>query len=134
MIDIESEVFRAVASPLRTAYTGVFVAGEYVPKLATFPAVTLIEMDNATDTKTLSSAAGENHADLMYEVNIYTNLKSGKKSQAKAIASVIDGVMLGLGFTRTFMNPVPNYEDSTIFRMTGRYIGKADHNQTIYRR
>ena len=65
----------------------------------------------------------ENFADVMYQVDIYSNKNKGKKSECKAIAAVVDDEFARLGFTRTFLNPVPNMDDATIYRMTGRYRG-----------
>ena len=57
----------------------------------------------------------------MYEINVFSNLMVGKKSQAKSIFKDIDAVMAGLGFTRTVKTAIPNLENATIYRMVGRY-------------
>ena len=69
----------------------------------------------------------------MYEVNVYSNKTSGKKSECKEIIAVIDDILLGLGFTRTMKNPV-SMDDATIYRMVTRYTAIVSTNQTIYRR
>jgi hypothetical protein len=57
----------------------------------------------------------------MVEMNVYSNLNTGKKAQAKAIAALLDDVLAGHKFTRVFMDPVPNFNDATIYRVTARY-------------
>ena len=72
MIDVESLIFSQVAEALRVAFPGIFVSGEYVDTPAKFPAVTIVESDNAI-VQRMRTANIENAATLMYEVNVYTN-------------------------------------------------------------
>ena len=134
MIDVENEIFSKVAESVRAAYPTVFMSGEYVRTPSKFPHVSLIEMSNTAYDRTQSSAGLENHASLMYEVNIYSNKKSGKKSECKAIAALIDNEMATLGFSRTMLQPIPNMDDATIYRMTGRYTAVISKDKKLYRR
>ena len=52
----------------------------------------------------------------------FPNKATGKKSECKAIIKIIDNIMLSLGFDRPFLNPIPNQEDATIYRMKARYV------------
>lgn len=124
MIDIETNVFHVIAAALRSAYSGIFVSGEYTPSPASFPAVTIAEMDNTVYQK-MRTTAIENAAQLMYEVNVYSNKVGYKKMETKEIMSAIDREFARLGFTRTMCNPVPNLQDATIFRLTARYEAVA---------
>ena len=47
MIDIESTLFSDIADDLRRQYPGIFVAGETTATPSKFPAVTIVEADNA---------------------------------------------------------------------------------------
>lgn len=134
MIDIENELFTKVATALRAQFSGIFVTGEYVKAPSAFPCVMFVEMDNTPYRRTQTQADMENHATVMYEVNVYSNKTKGKKTECKAIMKVIDDMMLSLGFDRTFLNPIPNLEDGTIYRMTARYIAIVSKDQVIYRR
>lgn len=134
MIDIESDIFQAVSSVLRAQFAGIFVSGEYVRDVATLPAVIIEEADNATLAITLSSAAMENHASLMYEVNVFSNKSVGRKSEAKSIMAVADAKFQELGFARSSMLTIPNLDDATIYRITARYVANVDQNKTVYRR
>ena len=121
MINIENEVFNTVANALRAAYSNISVYGEYVETPSSFPCATLVEDDNSeiAENKTLSRTV-ETASQLMYTANVYSNLQSGKKAQAKNMIALIDAKMREFGFTRTFMNPLPNV-DRTIYRITARY-------------
>ena len=134
MIDCENEIFSIVAKAVRAAYPSVFISGEYIKTPSKFPFVSLIEMSNTAYDKTQSSAGVENHASLMYEVNVYSNETSGKKSECKAIASLIDNELATLGFSRTMLQPIPNMDDATIYRMTGRYTAVVSKDKKLYRR
>ena len=134
MINVENEVFSAVAKAVRSAFPSVFISGEYVKTPSKFPFVSLIEMSNTAYDRTQSSGGLENHASLMYEVNVYSNKTSGKKSECKAIAALIDNELATLGFSRTMLQPIPNMDDATIYRMTGRYTAVISKDKKLYRR
>ena len=134
MIDVEKEIFSKVAESVRAAYPSVFISSEYVRTPSKFPFVSLIEMSNTAYDRTQSSAGLENHASVMYEVNVYSNKKSGKKSECKAIATFIDNELAALGFSRTMLQPIPNMDDATIYRMTGRYMAVISKDKKLYRR
>lgn len=134
MIDIESSVFNRVIEKVREQFPDIYMVGEYVKSTSSFPAVSLVEMDNATRTDTIDSGSNENHANVMYEVNVYSNKTTGKKSECKAIIALIDQEMLALGFARVTLTPVPNMNDSTIYRMVGRYRATVSEKHEIIRR
>lgn len=134
MIDIESEVFNIVSKATRAKYPKIYMTGEYVKSPPSFPCVSLIETDNQIYRNTRDSGNIENHAQVLYEVNAYSNKTSGKKAECKAIIAFIDTQMEALGFTRTLMNPVPNEEDATVYRMVARYRAIVSKEKVIYRR
>ena len=134
MIDIENQVFDRVAKRVREQFPDIFMTGEYVSSPPSFPAASLIEMDNSTREATIDSGSSENHANVMYEVNVYSNKTSGKKSECKSIIALIDEEMTAMGFVRSTLTPVPNEYDSTIYRMVGRYRAAVSTDHKIYRR
>ena len=134
MIDFENEIFSKVAESVRNAFPSAFVSGEYIRTPSKFPFVSLIEMSNVAYDRTQTNGNLENHASLMYEVNIYSNKTSGKKSECKAIAALIDNELATLGFSRTMLQPIPNMDDATIYRMTGRYTAVISKDAKLYRR
>lgn len=135
MIDCENEVFSTVATALRNEFSGIFVSGEYVSAPSSFPAVTIVEEDNSTYQRSLDSSGQENHAQLMYSCNVYSNKSAGKKAECKAILAVIDAEMFGMGFLRVGSSPmeVPN-ANGAIYRMVARYKATISKDKTTYRR
>ena len=134
MIDIENQVFDRVAKRVREQFPNIFMVGEYVNSPASFPAASLVEMDNSIREDTIDSGSNENHVNVMYEANVYSNKTTGKKSECKAIMALIDNEMTAMGFVRSTLTPVPNEYDSTIYRMVARYKAAVSSNHTIYRR
>ena len=134
MIDCENEIFDIMAKVVRAKYPDAYVVGEYVKSPSQFPCVSVVEMDNTAYDRTQTSGCLENHADLTYEVNIYSNKTSGKKSECKDIASLLDNEFATLGLSRTMLQPIPNAEDATIYRITGRYRGVVSKDLKVYRR
>ena len=134
MIDIENELFTLIATELRATYDGIFVSGEYVSQPSRFPAVSFVEMDNSVYQPGRDSSGIENFANVMYQVDVYSNLNKGKKAQAKEIVNTIDTQMAMHGFTRTFLNPIPNMDDATIYRITARYQAVVGKDKVIYNR
>ena len=134
MIDIETQVFNKIATKLREDDPMMFVSGEYVKAPADFPAVTVEEKANSAYQRTQDSGNLENHASLMYEVNVYSNKQVGKKTECKELFKIIDGEFKDMGFTRIMKEPVPNLEDGTIYRMIGRYTAVVNTGGIIFRR
>ena len=134
MIDIENEVFDRVAKRVRKQFPNIFMTGEYVKSPSSFPAASLVEMDNSIRESTVDSGSNENHVNVMYEVNVYSNKTTGKKSECKAILALIDEEMTAMGFVRSTLTPVPNEYDSTIYRMVARYRAAVSSDYKIYRR
>lgn len=134
MINVENEIFNIIAVAVRNEYPDAYVVGEYVKSPPRFPFVSIVEIDNTAYDRTQSSGSLENHADVTYEINIYSNKTSGKKSECKAIASLLDNEFATLGFSRTMLQPIPNVDDATIYRMVGRYRGVVSKDFKIFRR
>ena len=134
MINVENEIFSIIENAVRKVYPDSYIIGEYVKSPPKFPCISLVEMDNSVYTRTQTDSSVENHAELMYELNVYSNKKSGKKSECKAIATLIDNELATLGFSRTMLQPIPNMDDATIYRITGRYTAVVSKDKAIYRR
>ena len=134
MIDIENQVFDRVAKRVREQFPNIFMVGEYVKSPSSFPAASLMEMDNSIRASTVDSGSNENHADVMYEAQVYSNKTTGKKTECKAIMALIDEEMTAMGFVRSTLTPIPNEYDSTIYRMVGRYRAAVSRDHKIFRR
>lgn len=133
MIDIENEVFTRLAEPLREQYPGIFVSGEYVRAPASFPYVSIVQGDSFTPQERSDSAPTEKYSVVTFDVDVYSNKQTGKKSQCKAIMRTIDELFFRMNFRRLVLTPIPNLEDATIYRLTAQYTAETDGNY-FYRR
>lgn len=130
MTQIENEIFTELKNLLTTEYSGIFVTGEYTPTPDKFPCVFIEESDNYT-----ISLDGSNKGEVsgvMFEINVFSNLQHGRKSECKKIMNTLDEHMTLRGFTRTMCRPVQNI-DPAVYRMVARYTASL-YNDTIYRR
>ena len=132
MIDIETQVFSAIASVLRVEYPGIFVSGEFTDLPATFPAVTIVESDNSV-VQRMRTTTIENAVNVMYEVNVYSNKVGYKKAEAKEILATVDDEFSKLGFARTMCNPIANLQDAKLYRIVARYEAAVDKDLWVYR-
>lgn len=133
MIDVENIVFNMIATELRSQFPGINVYSRLTFSPSAFPCVCIEEADNAAYRDTQDSGSMENHAEVMYEINVFSNLQSGAKAECREIFTVIDGIMADHGFTRYAKIPV--LEAGPVqYRLTGRYRGVVSANHVVYRR
>ena len=131
MIDVENLVVDTISKALKaSAYSSTLVTSEYTDTPSSFPCVSVVEADNYTLSKTQDNDLKEHHIRVMYEVNVFSNKTSGKKTEAKKILDIVDTAFQNIKFTRTFKNSVPN-KDKTIARMVARYEAIIGEEQTI---
>lgn len=120
MIDIENKVLSVVREAVLAEYPNASVYGEYIDVPASFPCVTVVEDTNYTYVYSKDEQVDEHHADVQYAINVYSNLKTGAKLEARAILQVADDAMQGMKFWRTMTRQVPNI-DRSIYRVIARY-------------
>lgn len=131
MIDCENEVYTRIARVLRDKFPGINIAGEYVNAPSRFPHVSITQSDNSVVSEQMTGSA--EMAQVMFEINIYSNKAHGRKTECKSIAKVIDDVMFKMNFKRIVLTPIPNMEDATIYRIVARYRVMTD-GKYFYRR
>ena len=131
MIYCENEVYTRIARVLRDKFPGINIAGEYVNAPSSFPHVSITQSDNSVVSEQMTGSA--EMAQVMFEINIYSNKADGRKTECKSIAKVIDDVMFKMNFKRMALTPIPNMEDATIYRIVARYRVMTD-GKYFYRR
>ena len=125
MIDCENEVYTRIARVLRDKFPGINIAGEYVNAPSSFPHVSITQSDNSVVSEQMTGSA--EMAQVMFEINIYSNKADGRKTECKSIAKVIDDVMFKMNFKRMALTPIP------IYRIVARYRVMTD-GKYFYRR
>lgn len=132
MIDVENEIYTRIAKKLRDEFVDISTSSEYMLAPSKFPHVTVIQEDNSSYTRTMTNR--EVHSQLMFEVNVYSNKITGKKSECKKIMKIINDEFMTMGFVRILLRPIPNLQDATIYRMIARFTGVIDENKIVCRR
>lgn len=121
MIDVENYVYTQVRNAIKAEYPSASVSGEYIENPARFPHVSLEMTDSSTDAASMTAQTREFAANQTFTANVYTNTQTAK-TDAKALADIVDRVMQNLGFRRSQMLNTPNI-DRTIYRLTLRFVG-----------
>ena len=131
MIDKSNEIFNAVATDLRSLYSGIKVVGEYVATPTVFPTITLDEIQNIPTH--LDSASENKFAEVLYRVQVFSNSPDGKRAQARSIYGSVDAKMQALGLLAVSYSTTPAIYNSEIYSITATYRGVIDRNGVIYR-
>ena len=130
MIDIETYVFDAVYPYLSDLVPEGSFTSVYVPAPAAFPHVSLCEMDNYPDKRTMDSGSMEWSSIIVYEAHVY----AFSKTECKAVQTALDNAMIGLmGFTKMSGQFIPNIDDPALFQIVSRYERGVDRNHALYK-
>lgn len=134
MIEFENSIFTMISKPLREKYQkNIFITGEQVSTVQkVFPAVSIVQKSNDILMKTRTTDCNENHAIVMIEVDVYSNLNTGKKQQAKEILGQINDILVSHNFTRVFCQPLDNLANAKIYRIKARFKAVIGKDGTIY--
>lgn len=133
MRDCENQVFTQLKSKILEQYPTADVASEYVIAPSRFPHISIVMADTYTSSYYLSNKDEEDYTVCMFEINIYSNKASSKKSECKAIAELISKELYSMNFIRTAQTVVPNLENNSIYRIVARYTVATD-GKFFYRR
>ena len=132
MIDVELTILNILKTKLASEFSGLSVYGEeYVELPASFPSVTFEETGNSTYSQTKTSGGKVNHSIITYDIDVYSNLRVGRKNQVKEIFEVIDNEMELLGFEKTFYERLP-MGDNLSYRRKAKYTGLVSKDHIVY--
>ncbi len=125
MIDVESLVVDSVTRVVKSLYPEATIKSATQDVPPAFPFVSILEADNSAYKKTQDEENREHHVELMYEVNVYSNKKNGRKTEAKQILSLVDDVLQEMKFTRITKLPI---ETKSYYRYVARYTVIAGYS------
>jgi len=131
MIEIESKVYSPIAIALKEQYPDIYVTSEPAPTPSKALAVSIVQQDSFSSARMQDNTLTEKFATVMFQVDVYSNKQTGKKSQCKEVMNVIDKMLFEMNFMRLSLNPIP-MEDSGYYRLTARYRAETD-GETLYR-
>jgi hypothetical protein len=134
MIDVNNEVFTNVATRVRDQHAGTTVTGEYTRFPSKFPTVTLDEIQNVVVDRLEDSSNIENFAGVTYRLQVFSNKRTGKKAEARAIFATADAEMRRMGFRRVTYTTTPEIYDSTIYNISATYEAVVSAAGYVYKR
>lgn len=134
MIDIYEDVFALVYEAAHRVAPTAVIQDAYIPATASFPCVTVQEIDNTTSAKVIGSRAKENAARCSYQIEVYSNKQDGSRTECRTIMAAVSDALIARNFERILLNDVPNYMDASVYRLTARFQTIADANSKTYRR
>ena len=133
MIDISNEVYTLIKNALNAYDEHIGTSSVYVNAPSVYPFVSVEEIDNMVYFDTSDCCNIENHAEIQYEINIYTK-DPLKKSKAYEILQVVDTLLGSYNLMRRSKNDFQETNNETIYHIILRYSGVVSKEHTIYRR
>ena len=130
MIDIFNELFTLLKNTLATYDPNIKTASVYTNMPSEYPFVSFEEIDNSEYEQSRDWCGNENHAQIEYEINIYTQ-NPQKKSKGDKILQVVDTLMKTYNFVRQTKN-VFQSPDETTYRIVIRYSGIVSKEHKVY--
>lgn len=127
--DVENKIFDRVYRAAITEFPNLDM--DSIPNFTKCGdlACRLYEMDSQTVRKGMDlSRSGEHFKDVTYEVQIRSNLVSGKKQQAKAVYYNIKKTLIDMGLREISRD---SFFEDTVYRTVARYRGRVDDNGNI---
>ena len=120
MINIENLVFNTVFDGVASVSASVPVTKGYIEENAEYPCIVVRETNNVPVENTATDDNSENHTRVTYQVDIYSDKEHTARSECRDLLSVVDGIMQGMKFRRTYMSEPLNINRS-IYRQYARY-------------
>ena len=133
MVDIEVEIFDKCAKAVLAKFPDAFTSSVNVSAPASYPAMSMVEADNMTDSSRTDSS-GETASIVTYDIRVFSNLRQGARTQAKQIAQEVDEVMTSFNFRRTYRGQGASVNDPSVYQVTCRYMAGVTKDGKLYRR
>ena len=128
MIDVSNLVVKAVKRAIQEEYPDIPIYSSYIDETERLPAITVYELENTIDTRTMDSCSGENYANVLYEISVYTETDGVGKQLAKDIFTRINDELVSINFVRVFKSELPN-RDRKVFRYQGRFKARVSSDK-----
>lgn len=119
--DIENAVYTAVTGKVKSIHSTLSTSSWQDAVPSSFPFALVCQTDEYDVQRTLNSSHSNEFRHVVFEVNVYSASKKGRKSEAKAIARDFAAAFRSLGFIETAGgHPVDLTDDSN--RLIARYF------------
>lgn len=136
MIDKSNEVFDRVMTYVMSQHSGLTeenFGSDDVDAPSVFPFVSIVQSESRTSRDHQDDRLRENKAVLLFQIEVYSNKRGGKRSECRKIHAEIDDCMMRMNFIRESAGFRTNLTNNSIARHVSTYSVLAD-NEHFYRR
>ena len=132
--DIESIVIDDLNTLIKAQFPTALIRSTEEQRPTSFPFIHIRETDNYAHERTMTAQAKENHTNLTYTVDVYSNAPTGERAQARAVMGIVSKYFRGIGFYRISTRTTPNPLDTNVERLTAMFNAVIDKNNHTFRR
>lgn len=127
-----NSIFTAIRSAAIAEVSTVNCTQTYAATPTKFPTVFAREIGRFTPQETATMSNAQNIYETTWEVQIFSNLKTGAKEQAYKLMDAVKGALRSLYFVETFENPLENGDNNyyTLVARFRRIIGSGESMPT----
>lgn len=137
MIDPEQDIYEVLADAIEAEFgDDVYVTNDELVRMPAGydTAVEIVMYDLGGFRNTRTQADNEIHATVAMQISVYSNRNPGRKARCKEVLNVADSALVDMNFNRRQCTPLPNMNDSTIYRIVAKYRAIVGQDHTVYRR
>lgn len=132
MNDRENEIYTYIRNAVKDVFPSASVSDVYLRVPPSFPHVSIMQIGSSEPKAHIDSSMKEKFTQLSFQIDIYSDDETRKKTICKVISQIVDETMKGINFRRQSLRPVPNLADATIYRITARYTGIVSDDGMFY--
>ena len=125
----KNAIFTKVKTAITAEYTDAYCTSERLYSPPNFPCVWIVEIDTYPELSSTALDFTDNQRRSDFEIQVYSDKKSGAATQAASIMAVAIAEMRRLGYRCTMSGAIDNGEDASIKRHVARFtrfIGSGD--------
>lgn len=134
MFNIQKEIFTKTANAVLSAYPTSRIVNSFVYVPSAFPCVAIVLSDDGMTYGMRDSSHADNFRDITLTIDVFSNKKDTKKTEAEAIMQIIIDTLAPYNFNMASCKPYSNINNATNYRITATFTATVDKDGNIYTR
>lgn len=131
MIDRENEIYTIIVKLLKEHFPSVTYSSMPSNSPSTFPYVCIAQTGSYEPKNKMDSSNAEKFVELTFQIDVYSNSTTSRKTECKKIMKAIDEEMRSHNFRRNILTPNDTLYNATVYRLTATYTCLCD-NEYFY--
>ena len=123
-------IYTAIEEAVTTVESSAYCSTRYEPIPDSFPAVYVEEVSRVRTPSAITLDYTDDQNRVIHEVQVWSNLQNGARTQAYALMDAITAAYNGLFFRLTMMSPMPT-TDRSIYRLVARFTKQVTGGDTL---